>query len=51
MTKLPNGKLKLKISYLGYQTKLIDAELSAEKTTEILINLEEGYGKAQRLLS
>ncbi len=43
MTKLPNGKLKLKISYLGYQTKLIDAELSAEKTTEILINLEEGY--------
>jgi len=29
MTKLPNGKLKL--SYLGYQTKLIDAELSAKK--------------------
>ncbi|MDG1295937.1 MAG: carboxypeptidase-like regulatory domain-containing protein [Saprospiraceae bacterium] len=43
MTKLPNGKLKLKISYLGYQTKLIDAVLSAGKTTKILINLEEGF--------
>ena len=41
MTKLPNGKLK--ISYLSYQTKLIDTVLSAGKTTKILINLEEGF--------
>lgn len=43
ITKLPNGPVKITISYIGYQTQIIDAELSEEKTNEIMINLEEGY--------
>ena len=43
LTKLPNGPVKITVSYLGYQTQIIDAELSEEKTNEIMINLEEGY--------
>lgn len=43
ITKLPSGPIKLKVSYLGYQTKEINTDLTEATTNEIMINLEEGY--------
>ena len=50
MTKLNEGKIKLEISYLGYQTIEIEADIAQARTNVINVSLEEGIIQGSEVL-
>lgn len=50
ITDIPVGKYSIKISYVGYNDKILDVQVSSAKEVVLTIELEESYTETQEVV-